>query len=92
MDYRVKRFLGEGTRKRVYLRGDGFVMAFASARQGVQCTIALQRALSRSSGDEEIRVHIGLHTGEALRDAEKFFGRTVIRAFRIADGTRGGDR
>jgi class 3 adenylate cyclase len=75
----------------VELRGDGFLMAFASARQGVQCAIALQRALSRSSGDEAIRVRIGLHTGEALRDADKFFGRTVIQAFRIADLARGGE-
>ena len=29
-------------------------------------------------------MRIGLHTGEALRDAEKFFGRTVILASRIA--------
>ena len=28
---------------------------------------------------------IGLHTGQAIRDADKFFGRTVIHAFRVAD-------
>jgi len=31
-----------------------------------------------------VRVRIGLHTGEALRDADKFFGKTVILAARIA--------
>ena len=30
-------------------------------------------------------MRIGLHTGEAIRDADKFFGKTVIHAFRIAD-------
>ena len=30
-------------------------------------------------------MRIGLHTGEAIRDADKFFGRTVVHAFRIAD-------
>ena len=29
-------------------------------------------------------MRIGLHTGEALRDADKFFGKTVIMAARIA--------
>jgi class 3 adenylate cyclase len=36
-------------------------------------------------------VRIGLHTGEALREAEKFFGRTVILAARIAAQARSGE-
>ena len=34
--------------------------------------------------DEPIRVRIGAHTGEALKDADRFFGKTVILAARIA--------
>lgn len=30
-------------------------------------------------------VRIGLHAGQAIKDAEKFFDKTVIQAFRIAD-------
>jgi class 3 adenylate cyclase len=33
-------------------------------------------------------VRIGLHTGEAIRDSGKFFGKTVIQAYRIADEAR----
>ncbi len=78
----------------VELRGDGFLLAFASARQAAQCAIALQRAFCERAENETgqpLRVRIGLHTGEAIKDADKFFGRTVIQAFRIADLAAGGE-
>jgi class 3 adenylate cyclase len=71
----------------VELQGDGFLLAFGSARRAVQCAIAMHQAFARRNARgsaEPIRVRIGLHTGEALRDADKFFGRTVIMAARIA--------
>ncbi len=74
--------------REVELRGDGFLLAFASARQAALCAISLQRAFAAhnaSDGAHPIRVRIGVHTGEAIKDAEKFFGKTVIQAFRIAD-------
>ena len=36
-------------------------------------------------------MRIGLHTGEAIRDADKFFGKTVILAARIASAAQGGE-
>jgi class 3 adenylate cyclase len=72
----------------VELRGDGFLVAFPTPAAGVRCAIALQRAFeaySRGHPEQPIRIRIGLHCGEALRDEEKFFGRTVIQAFRVAD-------
>jgi class 3 adenylate cyclase len=72
----------------VELRGDGFLVAFPSALAGVRCGVALQRAFVEYSArhpEEPIRLRIGLHTGEAIRDVDKFFGKTVIQAFRIAD-------
>ncbi len=38
-----------------------------------------------------MRLRIGLHTGEALKDADRFFGKTVILAARIAAQARGGE-
>jgi class 3 adenylate cyclase len=35
-------------------------------------------------------MRIGLHTGEALKDAAKFFGKTVILAARIAAEAQAG--
>ena len=74
--------------REVELRGDGFLLAFGSARQAALCAISLQRAFgarNASNGGTPIRIRVGVHTGEAIKDAEKFFGRTVIQAFRIAD-------
>jgi class 3 adenylate cyclase len=77
----------------VELQGDGFLLAFGSARQALRCAIEIQRAFAarNSDADRAIRVRIGLHTGEALKDAEKFFGRTVILAARIASQAAGGE-
>jgi class 3 adenylate cyclase len=73
--------------------GDGFMLAFASARRALQCAIAMQRdfaTYNREHPDEPVRVRIGLHTGEAIKEAEDFFGRHVILASRIAGEARGG--
>jgi class 3 adenylate cyclase len=75
----------------VELRGDGFLVAFPTPQAGVRCGIALQREFERYSlrhPEQPISVRIGLHTGEAIRDADKFFGKTVIHAFRVADLAR----
>jgi class 3 adenylate cyclase len=75
----------------VELRGDGFLVAFPTPHAGVRCAIALQRAFeaySRGHPEQPIRIRIGLHCGEALRDEDKFFGKTVIQAFRVADLAR----
>jgi class 3 adenylate cyclase len=78
----------------VELQGDGFLLAFASARQAVLCAIGIQRALAahgREHPELPLRVRIGLHTGEAIKDADKFFGKTVIQAYRIADRAGAGE-
>jgi class 3 adenylate cyclase len=78
----------------VELQGDGFLLAFGSARSGLHCATTIQRALADDAArhpEEPIRVRIGLHTGEVLRDADKFFGATVILAARIAAQAGGGE-
>ncbi len=72
----------------VELRGDGFLVAFPSALSGVRCGIALHRQFAEYSErhpEDPIHLRIGLHTGQAIRDVDKFFGKTVIQAFRISD-------
>jgi class 3 adenylate cyclase len=72
----------------VELRGDGFLLAFPTPAAGLRCAVALQGAFAdhnRAEPEQPIHIRIGLHTGEAIRDADKFFGKTVIQAFRIAD-------
>jgi class 3 adenylate cyclase len=78
----------------VKARGDGFMLAFASARRAVQCAVAIQRVLAARpielEGSDVVRVRIGLHTGEALQSEHDLFGRHVNLAARIADRAEGG--
>ena len=73
-------------------QGDGFMLAFASASDAIRCAIGIQRALAgRDDGPAELRVRIGLHTGEPVRDADDFYGKAVILAARIAGEARGSE-
>jgi class 3 adenylate cyclase len=69
--------------------GDGFMITFPSARRAVQCAAAVQRAIAGMDG--EVRVRIGLHAGDVIRDDEDFFGRSVIVASRITGQACGGE-
>ncbi len=73
--------------------GDGFMLAFQSARRALECAIDIQRALTeRNEGAKEpIRVRIGLHTGEAVKEGGDFFGKHVNLAARIAGQATGGE-
>jgi class 3 adenylate cyclase len=78
----------------VKAQGDGFMIAFAGPADGVECAVAIQRALASRFDDgaaELIRVRMGLHTGEAIRERDDFFGRNVVVAARIAAEARGGE-
>jgi class 3 adenylate cyclase len=78
----------------VKAQGDGFMIAFPSARRAVQCACAIQRAVDSQLGDDAdtpIRLRIGLHTGEAIREETDFYGKNIVLAARIADRARGGE-
>ena len=74
-------------------QGDGFMVAFSSARRGVLCAIGIQRAMRDhvdKHPDEPVAVRIGLHTGEAVKEGDDFFGQHVALAARVAGTARGG--
>ncbi|MCH8919893.1 MAG: hypothetical protein IIA23_04200, partial [Chloroflexi bacterium] len=73
--------------------GGGFMLAFGSARKALECAVDIQLAFAarNESADEPIRVRIGLHTGEAIKEADDFFGKNVILAARIAGQAQGGE-
>ena len=66
--------------------GDGFMLAFRSARKALQCAIGMQKAFAAraESSDVPISVRIGLHTGEVIKEGDDFFGKHVNLAARIA--------
>jgi class 3 adenylate cyclase len=76
----------------VKVHGDGFMVAFDSAARALRCAQAIQKkqaAWSAAHPDTPLRVRMGLHTGEAIRDADDFLGSTVNLASRIATAARG---
>ncbi|MEA2166857.1 MAG: hypothetical protein QOF76_157 [Solirubrobacteraceae bacterium] len=75
-------------------QGDGFMVAFPSARKAVLCARGIQDAIERALGDHPdgpVRVRIGLHTGEAVREQDDFYGRNVVQAARIAAAAEPGE-
>src|SRR6188472_3471740 len=72
--------------------GDSFFVAFPTAPGAVAAAVQVQRALAAERWPEgaEIRVRIGLHTGEASFSAKTYVGLHVHRASRIASVAHGG--
>jgi class 3 adenylate cyclase len=68
-------------------RGDGYMLSFTRPDRGLDCALAIQRALA---GHDVIRVRIGLHIGNPVREGEDFFGTDVNLAARVADRALGG--
>jgi class 3 adenylate cyclase len=73
--------------------GDAFMVAFQSAKKGLECAIAIQRAFGEHNGaeGERVKVRIGLHAGEAIKDGDDFYGKNVILASRVAGQAKGGE-
>lgn len=77
----------------VETQGDGSMLAFSSARRAVACAHAIQDGIESAFVDfsPPIRIRIGIHTGDALQEAEHFFGTTVHYAARVAAQAVGGE-
>ena len=72
--------------------GDSFFVAFRRPRQAVEAAVTAQRALAAHEWPEgvDIRVRIGVHTGEATPAGDQYIGLAVHRAARICDAGHGG--
>ncbi|HEX6381550.1 MAG TPA: BTAD domain-containing putative transcriptional regulator, partial [Acidimicrobiia bacterium] len=72
--------------------GDGFMVAFGSARRALACAVAIQRALAERRVDlPDLKVRIGLNTGEVVAEADDLYGQAVHAAARIAARATGGE-
>ena len=77
----------------VATEGDSFFVVFASAGSAVRAAAAAQQALAAESwppNAEEIRVRMGLHTGEGTLGGDNYIGLDVHRAARIGAAAHGG--
>jgi class 3 adenylate cyclase len=72
--------------------GDAFFVAFSSATDATLAAVECQRVLARNpwSPDAEIRIRIGVHTGEARVVGSEYVGLAVHRAARICSAAHGG--
>ena len=72
--------------------GDAVFAVFDDAARGVAAAVATQRALAaaRWPGDAEVRVRIGIHTGQGMLGGENYIGLDVHRSARIAAAGHGG--
>jgi predicted ATPase/class 3 adenylate cyclase/DNA-binding CsgD family transcriptional regulator len=81
----VGRF--DGVRPLEQGEGDSFVAAFARARDGLGCALALQGRLAGGS----VRVRLGMHSGDVIRtEMGTYMGPVIIRTARLRDLAHGG--
>ena len=72
--------------------GDGFMVAFGSARKAVSCAVAIQKAVhqhNHGNPGREVHVRIGLNSGEVSQQEGDLFGAAVNAAARVAAKARG---
>jgi class 3 adenylate cyclase len=74
-------------------QGDAFFFAFGRARDAVEAAVEAQRAHASAvwPGDTNVRVRMGLHTGEPAVGSEGYMGLDVVRAARICTAATGGN-
>lgn len=76
----------------VTTEGDSFFVVFRSALSAALSVVEVQRQLASASFGEgvEVRVRMGLHTGEGVRGGDNYAGLDVNRAARVAASGHGG--
>jgi class 3 adenylate cyclase len=72
-------------------QGDGFMLAFPSASGALDAALAIQAASATGFADQPVRIRIGMHAGDAVKERVDFFGHTVVVAARVAVQALGGE-
>jgi class 3 adenylate cyclase len=87
----LREHLGACGGTEVDTQGDAFFYSFPRARDAVAGAVAAQRALAGHEwpGGAEVRVRMGLHTGEPSVGEEGYLGLDVVRAARICSAGHG---
>jgi class 3 adenylate cyclase len=71
--------------------GDGFFVAFQTARAAIDCAAAIQRGLSDEARFGQLQVRIGVHEAPAMRHGATYRGNGVHAAARIMALAGGGE-
>jgi DNA-binding NarL/FixJ family response regulator/class 3 adenylate cyclase len=88
----VREAVAEAGGTEIDCRGDEFSIVFSDARNAVDAAVGAQRALAAHPWPEgcEVRVRMGLHTGEPNVQGSSYVGIDVHRVARITDAGHGG--
>jgi class 3 adenylate cyclase len=82
----------DGGGREIDTQGDAFFFSFPRARDAVSAAVAAQRSLAANQwpNGANVRVRMGLHTGEPSVGDEGYLGLDVVRAARICSAGHGG--
>lgn len=88
----IRRALSSWNGREESTEGDSFFAVFAKAMDAVHAVVQIQRQLNNESWPEDVqvRVRMGLHTGEPRIVKGEYIGMDVHRAARIASAGHGG--
>jgi class 3 adenylate cyclase len=88
----VREAFGARGGSEVDTQGDAFFFSFPRASDAVAAAVDAQRALAAHTWPraKDVRVRIGLHTGEPTLGDEGYVGMDVVRAARICSAGHGG--
>lgn len=88
----LRQRLGEAGGKEIDNQGDAFFFSFPRAKDAVAGAVAAQRELAKNSWPDgvDVRIRMGLHTGEPTVGEEGYLGLDVVRAARICSAGHGG--
>jgi class 3 adenylate cyclase len=88
----LRERLTEAGGQEIDTQGDAFFFSFARAKDAVAGAVAAQRALAEHIWPDgvEVKVRMGLHTGEPTVGEEGYLGMDVVRAARICAAGHGG--
>jgi class 3 adenylate cyclase/pimeloyl-ACP methyl ester carboxylesterase len=89
LDARLRSAIREagGTPVEGKVMGDGVMATFASAREAIDAALRCNAL----SGESELRLHIGLHAGDVIREPGNVYGGAVNIAARICDASEPGE-
>ena len=76
----LRRLAGQHGGRVVKALGDGYMLAFGSARRALDCVVAVQAVIAAGP----VRIRVGVHTGEVVTVGGDYIGHHVNLTARIA--------
>jgi predicted ATPase/class 3 adenylate cyclase len=88
----VRAAIATGDGREVSTEGDSFFAVFPTPAEAIGAAARIQRELAAMPWPDgvDVRVRIGIHTGEGLLGGDNYLGLDVNRAARIAAAAHGG--